>query len=84
VRLAIENLPHPVERLLAILASNEPTQKRIQDVKWHQLLGKLRGILLGIPGAKSLFSVLQEAFRNQTDNRIRLSPSVHAFLDDFR
>jgi hypothetical protein len=80
VRLTIKVPPHRVERLLAILASIEPTQKRIQVVKWHQVMGEL----LGIPGAIGLFSVLQEAFRNQTDNRIRLSPSVHAFLDDFR
>jgi hypothetical protein len=80
VRLTIKVPPHRVECLLAILAFIEPTQKRIQIVKWHQLLGEL----LGIPGAIGRFSVLQKVFRNQTDNRIRLSPSVHAFLNDFR
>jgi hypothetical protein len=84
VRLTIELPPHRVERLLAILASIAPDQKRIQVEKWHQLLGELRSMLLGIPGAKGLFSVLQEAFRHQSDNRVRLSSSVHAFLDDFR
>jgi hypothetical protein len=84
VRLTIELPPHRVERLLAILASIAPTQKRIQVVKWHKLLGELRSMLLGLPGAKGLFSVLQETLRHQTDNRVRLSRAVHAFLNDFR
>jgi hypothetical protein len=40
-------------------------------------------MLIGIPGGKGLFSVLQAALRHQTDN-VRLSPAVHAFLNDFR
>jgi hypothetical protein len=84
VRLTIELPPHRVARLLELLASIAPTQKRIRVVQWHQLLGELRSMLLGIPGAQGLFSVLQEAFRHQKDNRVHLSQSVHAFLDDFR
>jgi hypothetical protein len=84
VRLTIELPPHRVARLLEILASIAPNQKRIRVTQWHQLLGELRSMLLGIPGAQGLFSVLQEAFRHTTDNRVRLSSAVHAFLDDFR
>jgi hypothetical protein len=40
-------------------------------------------MLIGISGAKGLFSVPQAALRHQTDNRVRLSPAVHAFLDNF-
>jgi hypothetical protein len=42
-------------------------------------------MLLSIPGApKALFSILQAGLRHQTDNSVRLLPSVHAFLDAFR
>ena len=84
VRMTIELPPHRVERLLAILASIAPNQKRIQLSLWHQVLGELRSMLLGLPGAKGLFSVLQEALRHTSDKRVRLSRVVHTFLDDFR
>jgi hypothetical protein len=71
----------PNDRLLAILDSIAPDQKRVQVAKWHQLLGELHSIRIGIPGAKGL---LQAALRHQTNNRVRLSPAVHASLDDFR
>jgi hypothetical protein len=40
---------------------------------------------LAILGARGLFSVLQEAFRNaNSSKRLRLSPAVHQLLADFR
>ena len=41
---------------------------------------------IAIPGCTGLFSILQEAFRHEdkTRNRIRLSSTLHGFLDDFR
>jgi hypothetical protein len=52
VRLTVELPPHRVKRLLAILDSITPDQKRVPVEKWHQLLGELRGMLIGIPVAK--------------------------------
>jgi hypothetical protein len=36
-------------------------------------------MLIDIPGAKGLFSVLQAALQHQTDNRVRLLPAVRDF-----
>ena len=76
--------PHRVARFLDILTSVPLHQKRITLTKWQQLLGELRSMLLGIPGARGLFSHLQEAFRHHDGKRIRLSSAVHAALTDFR
>jgi hypothetical protein len=77
--------PHRIERLQAILADIGPTKKRISVKNWHRLLGELRSMVIGIPGARGLFSPLQEAFRTETsDHRLRLNSMVHQFLDDFR
>jgi hypothetical protein len=51
VRLTIEPPSLRVERLLALLASVEPSQKRIEVIKWHPLPGELHSVLLGIPRA---------------------------------
>ncbi|CAJ1946536.1 unnamed protein product [Cylindrotheca closterium] len=77
--------PHRIERLQTILASIGPTKKRISAKNWHRLLGELRSMVIGIPGARGLFSPLQEAFRTKTpDHRLLLNAMVHQFLDDFR
>ena len=41
---------------------------------------------IAIPGSAGLFSVLQEAFRHEESNRprLRLTKTLHGFLDDFR
>lgn len=77
--------PHRVDRLKQILSSIHPSQKRISVKNWHRLLGELRSMVAGIPGARGLFSPLQEAFRTETsDRRLRLNALVHQFLNDFR
>jgi len=77
---------HRAERLHEILASIHKDQKRVSTSAWHQVLGELRSMAAAIPGARGLFSTLQEALRHPTDDnrRIRLSRPVHDFLDDFR
>jgi hypothetical protein len=37
-----------------------------------------------IPGARGLFSLLQEAFRHRTNHRVPLTPALHELLADFR
>ncbi len=81
------NLPaHRVERLHEILASVPRTRRRIATKMWHKVLGELRSMTLALPGSRGLFSTLQTAFRQPTDEgkRLRLNDSVHDFLDDFR
>ena len=81
----IELLPHYVLRFNAILASVTPTMKVITIKQWHKILGKLRLMSIAIPGARGLFSLLQEAFCHveSYQPQIRLMKAVHDFLADF-
>ena len=78
----IELPPHRVDRFLEILASVPPDQTRIALTKWQQLLGELRSMALGLPGAQGLFSHLQEAFRHHDGKRVQLNRGVHAAVSD--
>jgi len=73
-------------RLLQLLRDIDPTQKVIATKVWHKVLGELRSMALAIPGARGLFSLLQEVFRHEesTRPRLRLTRAAHGFLDDFR
>ena len=86
VQQTIELPEHRVDRLHEILASIAPRQKVIDERLWHKVLGELRSMAIAIPGARGLFSLLQEAFRHREPHRprIRLSRGVHKILDDFR
>ena len=72
------------ERLLELLDSIPPTRKRLSLAAYHRLLGELRSLALALPGARGLFSHLQAALRSRRGTRLRLSPSFHAALHDFR
>ena len=76
---------HCVARLNAILASVTPKMKVIAVQQWHKIMDELRSMSIAIPGARGLFSLLQEAFCHvEADRpRIRLTKAVHGFLDDF-
>ena len=82
----IELPQHRIERLHEILNSVRPGQRVIEERAWHKVLGELRSMAIAIPGARGLFSLLQEALRHKESNRprIRLSQGVHNALDDFR
>jgi hypothetical protein len=84
VRQTIELPPHRVDRFLEILASVPPDQKCIALTKWHQLLGELRSMALGLPGSQGLFSHLQAAFRHHDGKWVRLTRGVHASLANFQ
>ena len=82
----IELPPHRVDRLREILRSI-PTHLRVIEVqRWHKILGELRSMSIAIPGARGLFSLLQEAFRHRERDRprLRLTKAVHTVLNDFR
>ena len=86
MRETIELPPHRIKRLKEILSSIAPRQKVVDEKLWHKVLGELRSMAIAIPGARGLFSLLQEAFRHREKDRprIRLSKGVHQVLDDFR
>ena len=79
----LELPPHRIERLHELLGQYPRQQKRVAAKAWHKLIGELRSMAMGIPGASSSFSFLQQAFKTGA-KRLRLSPAMHDQLDDFR
>ena len=75
---------HRIERLAEILASIPATQKRISIKKWHKVLGELRSMSLALPGARNMFSQMQQALSSCPKTRVALTRGVHQALDDFR
>jgi hypothetical protein len=75
---------HRLARIREILDSIGITQRRVSLKKWQQVLGELRPMVLAIPAAIGLFSVLQEALKASDGRRVRLTCHTHAFLEDFR
>jgi hypothetical protein len=63
VSKTIQLPPHRLARLQAILADLPRTLTRLATRKWQPVLGELRSMSLGIPGARGLFSTLQQALR---------------------
>lgn len=84
VAMTITLPAHRQERLGEILASIPPTQKRISIQKWHQLLGELRSMSIALPGARNMFSTMQEALSKAPRYRIALKKEVHQALQDFQ
>jgi hypothetical protein len=83
VKMTLELPLHRHARLLEILATIHPGQKRTSTKKWHQLLGELRSMVPAIPGARGLFSQLQQTLCHVVDARIKLSPAIHDTIADF-
>ena len=76
--------PHRVWRLEEIVSSIPRSQRRIGVDKWHWVLGYLRSIVLVLPGARGIFSQIQEAVCPVKGKRVMLSTGVHEALVDFR
>lgn len=78
--------PRRRDRLHALLHKELPrSRKRLPVKEFHRILGELRSMSVALPGARGLFSVLQEALRHTTpDGRVRLADRIHNILDDFR
>ena len=78
--------PHRAERLHEILNSITTDQRWIATKDWHKVIGELRSMSVALPGCTGLFSILQEAFRHEEQGRerLRLTKTLHGFLDDFR
>ena len=77
VNMTIALPPHRVARLKEIVHSIPRTQQKVGVDKWHRVLGKLRSMAQGLPGARGLFSQMQEALCHVNDKRVTLYPGVH-------
>ena len=75
--------PHRLERLYELLDAIRPPRKRVAIKFWHQLLGELRSMALALPGARGLFSVLQDALSKGDRNRVRITQQVWDVVADF-
>jgi hypothetical protein len=86
IQLTLELPCHRIARLFELLDSVVPSQRRVSTKKWKKLLGELRSMVLTVPGARGLFSVLQLEMkvRLEEGTRLRLTDQVHAVLRDFR
>ena len=73
-----------VERLAEILSSIPTSQKRMSVKKWHKVLGELRSMSLAMPGARHLFSHMQQALSKKIGGRVSLTRDIHHALEDFR
>ena len=71
-------------RLYALLDAFPRTRKHAPLWEWYQLLGELRSMAPATPGARGLFSTLQDALSCGDRTSVRLSSRVFDSLDDFR
>jgi len=84
VAMTISLPPRRLQRLAEILAEINPSQRRVAEDKWHKILGELRSMSLALPGSRGLFSLLQEAFRHKSGNRIPVTDAIHEIVRDFK
>jgi hypothetical protein len=83
VDMTIALPPHRTARLLEVLDSFPPNQKRTSPTRWHAAFGELRSMALALPGARNIFSSMQNALSTQLKNRIVPGKGVHDVLNDF-
>ena len=76
--------PHRLARLYELLDLIRPPRKRVSVKVWHQLLGELRSMSAALPGARGLFSILQDSLSKADRNRVRLTAQVWDTVADFR
>jgi hypothetical protein len=80
--------PHRLERLNTLLSQFLHHQWRTSRRKWQKLLGKLRSMVLAIPGGRGLFSQLQTVLTTvempHPSDRLCLSTAIHDQLNDIR
>eukprot|EP00804_Cyclotella_cryptica_P023820 CCRYP_011179-RC/>CCRYP_011179-RC protein AED:0.05 eAED:0.05 QI:0/-1/0/1/-1/0/1/0/392 len=83
-KMTIQLPEHRFARLLEILDSIPPTQKRTSVKKWHKVLGELRSMSLALPDSRNIFSSMQTALSNMSGTRAKLNKGFHHALEGFR
>ena len=84
LNMTINLPPHRVARIKEIVSSIPRTQHRVGVDKWHRVLSKPRSMAFALPGARGLFSQIQEALCHVKGKRVTLSTGVHEALEDFK
>ena len=84
VNMTITLPPHRVARLKKIITSIPCTQHIVGVDKWHRVFGELRSMELALPGARGLFSQMQEDHCHFKGKTVTLFTGVHDALSDFK
>lgn len=80
----IELPAHRQERLQEIFRYLH-RRKRVPERKWHKILGELRSMIIGIPGSRGLFSMLQLALQKvDAEGNITLDGPAQDQIKDFQ
>jgi len=69
--------------ILASLFDEVRGRKHISQKRWESIIGQLRFMSLVMPGSSGLFSALQVGLKHSDKGRIKLTPHIHAYLQDF-
>jgi len=72
---------HPA--ILASLFDEVQGRKRISQKCWESIIGQLQFMSLAMQGSSGLFSALQVGLKHSDKGRIKLTPHIHACLQDF-
>jgi hypothetical protein len=83
VRGTLELPPHRVTKVEEIFAYLHG-RTRVSIKRWHQILGELRSLAIGIPGCRGLFGALQHGLRHTDKQRINLNKDIRNALHDFK
>lgn len=76
--------PHWLAGFYALLNSFPASRRCAPMAEWHQLLGELRSMEAALPGARGMFSTLQDALCTGDWHRIRITCRVLDSFADFR
>lgn len=79
----LELPPHRQERIAALF-KDVLGKRRVSLLYWQKLLGELRFISPGVPGAKGLFSMLQLPLTTPDRHRVRLTRPLRRLLRTYQ
>ena len=76
-------IPAYRKAMLADIFEDLKGRKRVGRKAWQSILGKLRFVSIAIPGSAGLFSALQLALNEATQNRIKITKHLRRHIHDF-
>jgi hypothetical protein len=79
----LELPPHRQARIAALFRE-VLGRKRVSLLYWQKLLGELRFIAMGVPGARGLFSMLQLPLTTPNEHRIRITRPLRRLLRTYQ
>ena len=84
VNITLSLPPRQENRFKEILAGIPCSQKRIGMDKWYRVLGNIFPVDISLPGARGIFSHMQEAILHMNGKQVALTRGVHQALAEFQ